>query len=166
MTPQQLTDLKDLFSKQYGRLLVLAIIGVIIAVGVVVGNRLQQDRHTGNQVTAWHQRYSYLITDLTDDFTIAQKDSKADNSKALAADCTQIENDATKGELVKKIPDATIQSYWSAALEDDAVGGKVCVEAINESSQSFMQDASTDFNRATTNFEVVSKDFQKAQQEK
>jgi len=166
MTPQQLKDLKDLFNKQYGRLLILAIIGVAITIGLLIGHRLQQDRHTGNQVTAWHRRYGYVITKLANDFALAQKDSKASNSKELAADCTQIENDSTAAEHLQKIPDPGIQRFWVAALEDDAAGGKVCVEAVNEQNITLMREASSNFGKGTSNLQTVNKDFQKARQEK
>ena len=166
MTPQQVQDLKDLFSKRYGRLLVLVIIGIVIGVGVVLSHRLQEDRHNSDRVVAWHNTYNYMLTDLVSDLSQAETDSKNNNLPAVGTACTKLEKDAEADMKAPKIPDPSIQKYWMAALKDDAGAALDCSDAAKQSSPTLMSDATSAFQKGSTNLEVVSHDFKLAEQNK
>lgn len=163
MTPQQI---KDLFSKEYGRLLLLVIVGVLIVVGVIINNRLGQDHRTDQKVNAWHTKYGYMITNLTNAFIVAESDSKANDYPQLSADCVLIQKYAAEDQKQPKIPDPSVQQLWIGAMKDDETGAQLCQEGESKKSTALMSQASTYLNKGTANLELVAKDFQAAQQNK
>ena len=166
MTPQQVKDLLGLFNKRYGRLLILVIIGVIIALGALIGHRLQEDRNTSKQVVAWHKKYNYLITNLTNSFEGAQVASKADSITALTVSCTQIQKTANAALHAKKIPDPNIERYWTAALENDVDGSVLCSRGATQGNNDLMEQANSYYNKGATDLQIVATDLKKAAQVK
>jgi hypothetical protein len=159
VTPEQL---KSVFTKSYSRLLILAIIGVCIAIGVLVGHRIQEDHNTARKVVRWKVQYGYLITNLTKDFENAESASQAGDATSLATDCQQIHRDAVAAESKPTIPDAAVKQSWNSALHDDAAGATDCIMGLSQSKASLMKQATTDFSNATKALTAVSTDLQHA----
>jgi hypothetical protein len=166
MTPEQV---KNIFNGTYSRLLILLIIGVVIGGGVIVANRLDNDKQTqkttAQKIKVWHTTYGYLVTDLANDFSQAETDSSADRVSALSTDCTKIRTDAIAAHKKPGIPDAAAQADWTAALNADAAGGNNCVNGISSGSSTLMSSASTDFSDGSKYLTAAVKDIQKLQQQ-
>jgi uncharacterized membrane-anchored protein YhcB (DUF1043 family) len=162
MTPEQV---KNIFNGTYSRLLIILIIGVLVGGGVVIANRLQDDKQTqkttAQKVNAWNAKYGYLITELGQDFAQAEKDSSADKVSALSADCSKIRTDAVAAHSKAPIPDAAVQADWTSALNADAAGGNNCVNGISAGSSTLMSSASSDFTQGSKALTAANTEIQK-----
>jgi hypothetical protein len=161
VTPEQI---KGLFDKPYSRLVILGIVGILVAVGMLFGNRLQQDKHTQNKVLAWKSKYNYLIVDLTNDFKKAQTATQANDVQQLSTICGQIKKDSVKAESSPVVPDPNIETNWKAGLKDDADGGEMCQKADSDSSSAEFTTASNDFTAGTKALSAATKQLQAVKQ--
>ena len=155
MTPEQLQDL--FMNKPYSRLLVLIVVGALIACGVLIGDRLQQDKDLAGRVESWRGKYAYLIDNLTKDFKKAQTDSQSGDTTALAQDCVNIKADAMDAQSKPAIPDKAIQPNWAAAMRYEVKASTECIDGEGTSDQNKIAIASSDFNNATKDLSAVSK---------
>jgi hypothetical protein len=157
MTPEQI---KNLFNKPYSRLLILGIIGVLIVIGTLIGHRFQEDQQNVNKIKHWKTTYSFLITNLTNDFKKAQLDIQNGSTKDLGTVCDQIRKDSLNAESKPAIPDNSIEANWKVGLKDDAAGGAECSEAVKTGSQSTFTKASNDFTKGSTALAAANKSLQ------
>jgi hypothetical protein len=114
---------------------------------------------TAQKVSTWNNKYGYLVTNLTKDFSKMQND--ATNTNALENDCTQLFDDATVDETKPAIPDATAEKDWLAALNSYVNGAQQCQYGVNSSDVNEINKATADFNQGTKSLNAATAAIQK-----
>jgi len=103
-----------------------------------------------SQATEWAKQNKGVAAKIRHDLQNFTTAADNGNLKKLEASCSQLGNDVSSAQKLPPIPVKSLETLWSRALSDFAIGANGCRSAANERNEKELSKARTSGNQASS----------------